>query len=882
LEKVTATAAKFWEKHRSKFQKDWMLEGIAKAINVRKTEIQILVDAAFHNWDESESDEKLLRFVKFDGSMSLTKFFNKVFISNKPNDYTLLKTPTTSCVHTVSGAASSSVAEPNASLTVENLDGFQNDALDSGTMMNEEGSSLNTHDDFTDENGYGLEHETNIAPGSMEYNDKCFTNGQCILDNDLDIANGNGLENDEDYRINYRHGSEHGNNIAMDWTENNEDFGNETGHELENSSKVDDGGVNDCLEGLNECDDVVEHVRSVDDVNEVNNMNEKNECVKSCESSLTLSASECNIGNLNDFDNGVKDLDMNDSFECEMSVINEVERFMLVVQHDHCYAESNVIRVMECRSLGSNFGKEITCVCEFCGMGYGSVNSLENHYLSVHKVVRCVNCDLDFESLDEKVRHRNESHPGREKCVYTCDLCGKLIVTDKRKKVLQSHMLNFHTHHLKCPECAATFKYKKSLYIHITNHHKLYTCLHDDQIFLGYRRYYIHSLSHTCRDVNCKKFFKSVVECEKHEKEKHFVPLCDVCKCYRPNNLKQFFKHKSECSVESIEISLKSVRDDFNRTFKSVAAWEPIKSLSSSAINHQEAIFKESILYAKDESGNVAFDPADGYPFWDNRLICPAFGSHSINPNNNCTNALRNANLMSPWCFKPFNFNSYPLGSSCMILYNVVLNMPEWVFQVFVLDDWKDFQKFKGKRTHFQKNENLPKNMQKAPKVMDKERDRGHLVAFQYACSVSDQKELQNQGNIFYQSATQNRGIWKKMETELLKEIQSRNIPRSHITTGVVYAMEGGEIQYSHEVAVVHTYYKVCFMLDVSGKVVDLLCYALQNDNTVSPKAVPRVSLLDIESIANNTHQFLNGDLIKRMDPVLLNEHSRSWIKAVP
>ena len=119
-------------------------------------------------------------------------------------------------------------------------------------------------------------------------------------------------------------------------------------------------------------------------------------------------------------------------------------------------------------------------------------------------------------------------------------------------------------------------------------------------------------------------------------------------------------------------------------------------------------------------------------------------------------------------------------------------------------------------------------------------------------------------------------------ETDLLKEIQSRNIPRSHITTGVVYAIEGAEIQYSHEVPVIHTYYKVCFRLDVSGKVVDLLCYALQNDNTVSPKAVPRVSLLDIESIANNTHQFLNGDLIKRMDPDLLNEHSRSWIKAVP
>lgn len=31
-------------------------------------------------------------------------------------------------------------------LTVENFDGFQNDALDSGTMMNEERSSLNTHD----------------------------------------------------------------------------------------------------------------------------------------------------------------------------------------------------------------------------------------------------------------------------------------------------------------------------------------------------------------------------------------------------------------------------------------------------------------------------------------------------------------------------------------------------------------------------------------------------------------------------------------------------------------------------------------------------------------------------------------------------------------
>lgn len=756
-----------------------MLETIATSANRDKgiydkdclkiSKIPDLIDAAFKDFSESPSTI-FQRHVKFNNSISLSNFFNALFIDN---DLSVLKKPTPAWVHPVT-ESSSSVPGENA-----------------GAMTTEEESSMDTYDDSGNTNGQRMETDNDLYDG-MENDNNRFENGQCEME-------------PED-------------NVGMDYVDESR---LETGH---GSMEINDDG--------NGLDFGQWEAEYLDD------------------SSATLSATESGIANIKDF--------------------------------DECMTE-----------------KDESTICQFCGKQYTDKYRRKYHLLNVHNY--CVTCNITLVDMNihSKVDHLSKYHVtkwARQHIVATCDICGvSLVVYEKSKAQIIQHMQTHSATQYTCKidGCNKHFYNRKLLSDHRINCHYAYKCELCNLYYIGSRRYYVHRKEHTCRDINCGIIFKDTNECFNHERDVHYKLYCDICKSYCPSSVNDFFKHKKTCDFNNFE---SDVRKAFNDNFQHLNSTNrpqqqlprsqpslPKPSLLSKqpATLHQQALFTFSILLEKDVAGNVIFDSTDGYPFFSTRLVCPFFGSHSTNSQKNSSNAVRNNNLMRPWGFKPYSHETFLIGTSCVVQYNLALKMPEYSFQLFILKDWIEFKSFKdprSKHNKFGKNIDLPKDQQAATNKLDDNHDRGHLTPFQFACSHLDQQQLQYQGNIFYQLAVHNRGAWKKLESDILKNIQARVTPRCHITTGVIYERRNKEIVFSRGVAMVGTYYKVVVHCNEDDEILDINCYML-SQKSPAIKVVPRVSLYDIDTIEGNYHKFLNADIHDRIkNPKLLAEHSRSWI----
>jgi len=197
----------------------------------------------------------------------------------------------------------------------------------------------------------------------------------------------------------------------------------------------------------------------------------------------------------------------------------------------------------------------------------------------------------------------------------------------------------------------------------------------------------------------------------------------------------------------------------------------------------------------------------------------------------------------------------FPIGSTVLIKFNLLLRLPEYSFQLFDIKLWKEFKasvtSMNRTKFPFKKDFELPQFMQKTPKLYGKNVDRGHLTPYYMACSIEDQQYFQLQGNIFPQMAPMNRGKWKSLEHYIPIRMKAYCARFAHITTACVYARDGNSFIMEHAVAKIKSYFKVIFYTDDNGKVLNLNCF-LVNQYPIPDNTVSEVTLYDIDSIKNN------------------------------
>ncbi|CAH1791197.1 unnamed protein product [Owenia fusiformis] len=116
------------------------------------------------------------------------------------------------------------------------------------------------------------------------------------------------------------------------------------------------------------------------------------------------------------------------------------------------------------RSIHKKGGKDI--ICDECGKHYQRQDSFLDHQRKHHQGVTlpCVSCNKGFANASNKRQH--EAICGKTLGVV-CEICSKVF---KSRKICNRHIKDVHTQlepqlHM-CNECAATFKYRKSLLRH--------------------------------------------------------------------------------------------------------------------------------------------------------------------------------------------------------------------------------------------------------------------------------------------------------------------------------------------------------------------------------------------------------------------------------
>ena len=203
--------------------------------------------------------------------------------------------------------------------------------------------------------------------------------------------------------------------------------------------------------------------------------------------------------------------------------------------------------------------------CEFCGKNIGTHSHLKRH-LKIHTSdakFRCTICNVFFESQIEYKKHNNVYH----KCPLACHLCGKFFTRAsslREHEKLHSGDLNFQ-----CSACGRVFVSKSKLDRHYGNKHqprqqsvqtvgnprvsrndsRKFPCEFCGKIIIGLshlkRHVKLHSDEVQFRCTVCNIFFASRMDLEKHNEEKHSVPVvCSYCaKTFtRPFCLRQHVK----------------------------------------------------------------------------------------------------------------------------------------------------------------------------------------------------------------------------------------------------------------------------------------------------------------------------------------------------
>jgi len=200
--------------------------------------------------------------------------------------------------------------------------------------------------------------------------------------------------------------------------------------------------------------------------------------------------------------------------------------------------------------------------CQFCSLNFTTEVFLHSHLKKMHSEKRCKfnPCKFYTDSQEELKNHVEENHDKNVKlieCVYSCG------TSFTHHGAMCYHIKNFHSKTaIKCdfPRCrhyaksqADLEEHKKEAHKKVEKLKKTVICLYcqkeiwDNSTYAGHIKRHHSKEAIRCKYNHCCTYFKSQLELEKHDEEKHNTKYkCAFCdyNSFRKENLEQHFQNR--------------------------------------------------------------------------------------------------------------------------------------------------------------------------------------------------------------------------------------------------------------------------------------------------------------------------------------------------
>lgn len=191
-------------------------------------------------------------------------------------------------------------------------------------------------------------------------------------------------------------------------------------------------------------------------------------------------------------------------------------------------------------------GVKLASFCNQCDEKFNTALELKEHVCSFHKSLKCISCNLFFETTKEQVLHNKTNHPTKRikhMQKFTCDICKEEFILLKDFK---SHCIGVHSMSEKaikpyeCEICNTRLRTSTNLNNHKLYHNRIRTnvCSFCGKSFITKNDLISHEVIHyntrRYKCDKCEKAFKTNTNLRTHQLIVHTDPLlwkyiCDIC-----------------------------------------------------------------------------------------------------------------------------------------------------------------------------------------------------------------------------------------------------------------------------------------------------------------------------------------------------------------